>query len=84
MLCREPEKGTVFDWRAKLKEEEKDNDPKNMWKKFDSAGPMKAIYQLPKVCHPLVSKSFELRLCAFSTCCVINRRTNQFNSRHRI
>ena len=44
-LCREPEKGTVFDWRAKLKEEEKDNDPKNMWKKFDSAGPMKAIYQ---------------------------------------
>ena len=43
MFCREPEKGTVFDWRAKLKEEEKDNDPKNMWKKFDSAGPMKAI-----------------------------------------
>ena len=40
---REPEKGTVFDWRAKLKEEEKDNDPKNMWKKFDSAGPMKAL-----------------------------------------
>ena len=35
----------MFDWRAKLKEEEKDNDPKNMWKKFDSAGPMKAIYQ---------------------------------------
>ena len=52
MLCREPEKGTVFDWRAKLKEEEKDNDPKNMWKKFDSAGPMKAIYQLPKDCLP--------------------------------
>ena len=43
MVCREPEKGTLFDWRAKLKEEEKDNDPKNMWKKFDSAGPMKAI-----------------------------------------
>ena len=40
-IHREPEKGTVFDWRAKLKEEEKDNDPKNMWKKFDSAGPMK-------------------------------------------
>ena len=33
----------MFDWRAKLKEEEKDNDPKNMWKKFDSAGPMKAM-----------------------------------------
>ena len=41
MKCREPEKGAVFDWRAKLKEEEKDNDPKNMWKKFDAAGPMK-------------------------------------------
>ena len=38
----------MFDWRAKLKEEEKDNDPKNMWKKFDSAGPMKAIYHLHK------------------------------------
>ena len=49
MLCREPEKGTVFDWRAKLKEEEKDNDPKNMWKKFDSAGPMKAIISFAQV-----------------------------------
>ena len=49
MLCREPEKGTVFDWRAKLKEEEKDNDPKNMWKKFDSAGPMKVIPFVHKV-----------------------------------
>ena len=28
---------------AKLKEEEKDNDPKNMFKKFDSAGPMKVL-----------------------------------------
>ena len=53
MLCREPEKGTVFDWRAKLKEEEKDNDPKNMWKKFDSAGPMKVIPFVHKVWESL-------------------------------
>jgi len=33
---REPEKGTVFDWRAKLKDDEKNNDPMNKWKKFDT------------------------------------------------
>merc|ERR1719186_2498902 len=33
---REPEKGQVFDWRAKLRDEEKDNDPMNKWKKFDT------------------------------------------------
>ena len=31
----------MFDWRAKLRDEEQDNDPKNMWKKFDTAGPKK-------------------------------------------
>jgi len=33
---REPEKGQVFDWRAKLKEDEKDENPMNKWKKFDT------------------------------------------------
>ena len=30
------EKGQVFDWRAKLKEDEKDDNPMNKWKKFDT------------------------------------------------
>ena len=78
MVCREPEKGTVFYWRAKLKEEEKDNDPKNMWKKFDSAGPMKAI----SVRQSLGSLQYP-RLCAFSTFCIV-QTDGQIYSRHMI